>query len=132
MCNEIKHVVIQLHFIKGYSIFLNYQNRHVVQVSKIISIINFFFWMASAGRTRNDNSFSPMDYSVSRFLSLMGAFLFPQVKRHLVSSEKTKETKNLSTNLYLLFMQMQEFKKNLLSVYLKQLLKIFFSEICLK
>ena len=62
----------------------------------------FLFSIASAGRTRNDNSFSPM-VSVSRFLSLMGAFLFPQVDRHLVSSEQTKETKNTSTNLCILF-----------------------------
>ena len=33
----------------------------------------------------------------------MGAFLFPQVDRHLVSSEQTKEPKNTSTNLCILF-----------------------------
>ena len=52
----------------------------------------FLLCIASAGRTRNDNSFSP-PVSVSRFLSLMGAFLYPQADRHLVSSEQTKETK---------------------------------------
>ena len=52
----------------------------------------FLFSIASAGRTRNDNSFSP----TFQDFSLMGAFLFPQVSRQTPGWFRTKEVKKVT------------------------------------